>query len=135
MIEGSGMGFPIFCTNLLLMAEIKLAGMSFYAHHGYYIHEQKRGNNYIVDVSVELNVDEAAIDDDLHQTVNYEIIYRICSDVMDEPCKLIETVAFRIAHEIKKTFPVLQNIKVVIHKMKPELGGPVQSAQVIYKLD
>jgi 7,8-dihydroneopterin aldolase/epimerase/oxygenase len=117
------------------MAEIRLAGMSFYSHHGYYIHEQKRGNNYIVDVNVDLNVDEAALDDDLHKTVNYEIIYRICSDVMDNPCKLIETVAYRIAHEIKASFPELTNIRVTIHKMKPELGGPVHSAQVVYKLD
>ena len=117
------------------MAEIKLSGMSFYAHHGYYIHEQKRGNNYIVDVSVELDIDNAALDDDLHQTVNYEVIYRICSDIMEEPCKLIETVAFRIAHEIRKSFPQLANIRVIIHKMKPELGGPVQSAQIVYKLD
>ena len=117
------------------MAEIKLVGMSFYAHHGYYIHEQKRGNNYIVDVSIEVDIDMAALHDDLHETVNYEVIYRICSDIMEEPCKLIETVAYRIAHEIKKSFPVLGNIRVVIHKMKPELGGPVQSAQVVYKLD
>lgn len=117
------------------MAEIKLVGMSFYAHHGYYIHEQKRGNNYIVDVSMELNIDEAAVHDDLHLTVNYEVIYRICNEIMEEPCKLIETVAYRIAHEVKKSFPYLGNIRVVIHKMKPELGGPVQSAQVVYKLD
>lgn len=117
------------------MAEIKLVGMSFYAHHGYYIHEQKRGNNYIVDVSMELNIDEAAIHDDLHLTVNYEVIYRICHEIMEEPCKLIETVAYRIAHEVKTSFPTLGNIRVVIHKMKPELGGPVQSAQVVYKLD
>jgi dihydroneopterin aldolase len=117
------------------MAEIKLVGMSFYAHHGYYIHEQKRGNNYIVDVSVEHDIDKAAIHDELHDTVNYEVIYRICSDIMEEPCKLIETVAFRIAHEIKNSFPFLGHIRVVIHKMKPELGGPVQSAQIVYKLE
>ncbi len=117
------------------MAEIKLVGMSFYAHHGYYTHEQKRGNNYIVDISVELDIDHAAISDDLHQTVNYEILYRICSDIMEQPCKLIETVAHRIAHEIKNSFPRLANIRVEIHKMKPELGGPVQSAQVVYKLE
>jgi len=88
----------------------------------------------MVDVSLETNIDHAALDDDLHQTINYEIIYRICSDIMDEPCKLIETVAFRIAHEIRKSFPKVKNIKVVLHKMKPELGGPVQSAQIVYKL-
>lgn len=117
------------------MAEIKLMGMSFYAHHGYYTHEQKRGNNYTIDVSVELDIDKAALNDDLHQTVNYEVIYKICSDIMEQPCKLIETVAHRIAHEIRFSFPELENIRVVIHKMKPELGGPVQSAQVVYKLE
>lgn len=128
--------FPILPANYkAIMAEIRLEGMSFYAHHGYYTHERTRGNNYMVDVSVHTDIERAALDDDLHYTVNYEIIYRICQDIMDQPCKLIETVAFRIAHEIRNSFPDLQNISVVIHKMKPELGGPVQSAQVIYKLD
>jgi dihydroneopterin aldolase len=117
------------------MAEIKLEGMSFFAHHGYYTHERVRGNDYIIDVSVDMNIDAAAMDDDLHQTINYEIIYRICSDIMEQPCKLIETVAFRIAHEVKTTFPFLQNIIVDIRKLKPELGGPVQNARVVYKLD
>ena len=117
------------------MAEIRLEGMSFYAHHGYYTHERTRGNDYIVDVCVEMDIVRAALDDDLHETVNYEIIYRICSDIMEQPCKLIETVAFRIAHEIRNSFPTLQNIVVVIQKMKPELGGPVRSAQVVYKLE
>jgi dihydroneopterin aldolase len=117
------------------MAEIKLQGMSFYAHHGYYTHEQTRGNTYIVDVSVDYDVDAAALGDDLHKTVNYEVIYRICGDIMENPCKLIETVAFRIAHEIQHRFPDLKNITVTLHKLKPELGGPVDSAQIIYKLD
>ena len=121
--------------NFKTMAEIRLEGMSFFAHHGYYIHEQTRGNHYLVDVSVHADIEGAALDDDLHQTVNYEIIYRICSDIMNEPCKLIETVAYRIAHEVRKSFPYLGQITVVMHKMQPELGGPVNSAQVIYKLD
>jgi dihydroneopterin aldolase len=116
------------------MAEIKLEGMSFYAHHGYYTHERTRGNNYLVDVSLETNIDQAAIDDDLHETINYEVVYHICAVIMEQPCKLIETVAYRIAHEIRSTFPQVANIKVVVHKITPELGGPVHSAQIIYIL-
>jgi dihydroneopterin aldolase len=116
------------------MGQIKLEGMSFYAHHGYYTHERTRGNNYQVDVMLETKIDKAALEDDLHYTINYEVIYRICNDIMEQPCRLIETVAYRIAHEIKKSFPQAKDIEVVIHKMKPELGGPVQSAQVTYKL-
>ena len=108
--------------------------MSFYAHHGYYTHERTRGNNYMVDVTIETDIDRAALEDDLNKTINYEIIYRICSDIMEQPCKLIETVAYRIAHETRRSFPKVTYIEVVLHKMKPELGGPVQSAQIIYKL-
>lgn len=116
------------------MAEIKLEGMSFFAHHGYYAHEQIRGGNYLVDVSMEADIDSAAMADDLHQTVNYEIVYQICADIMELPVRLIETVAFRIAHEVRKQFPNVHNIKVVVQKITPELGGTVHSAQVTYIL-
>ena len=108
--------------------------MSFYAHHGYYTHERTRGNNYLVDVSLDTDVDRAALEDDLHETVNYEIVYHIVSSVMDQPCKLIETVAYRIAYEIRATFPEVKNINVIVHKITPELGGPVHSAQIAYTL-
>lgn len=116
------------------MAIIRLEGISFYAHHGYYTHERTRGNNYLVDVNLETNIDQAALHDDLHLTINYEIIYQICADVMEQPCHLIETVAFRIAHEIRNSFPQCESIEVILHKIAPELGGPVHSAQVAYKL-
>ncbi|MBK9103540.1 MAG: dihydroneopterin aldolase [Saprospiraceae bacterium] len=116
------------------MAEIKLEGMAFFSHHGYYAHEQIRGGNYLVDVTMETDFDRAAMGDDLHQTVNYEIVYQVCADIMDQPVRLIETVVYRIAHELKKKFPEVAQIKVVVHKLSLELGGPVHSAQVTYIL-
>ncbi len=116
------------------MAEIKLEKMSFYAHHGYYTHEQKRGGNYLVDVSLETDIDHAAEDDELEETINYEVIYKISAEVMNQPVKLIETVAYQIAHQIREAFPTVTNIKVSVHKIAPELGGPVGSAMVTYLL-
>ena len=116
------------------MAEIKLEKMSFYAHHGYYTHEQKRGGNYLVDVSLETDIEHAAKEDDLGETINYETVYKICSDIMSEPVKLIETVAYQIAHSVKNTFPSSKDIEVTVHKLAPELGGPVGSARVTYVL-
>ena len=116
------------------MAKITLQGMSFFAHHGYYAHERVRGGNYLIDVSMDADIDQAALTDDLHATVNYEIVYRICNDIMEQPVRLIETLAYRIAHELQKEFPDIKNIQVLIHKLNPELGGAVQSAQVRYVL-
>lgn len=108
--------------------------MSFFAHHGYYTHEQTRGGNYLVDVSLQTDIDRAAIGDELQDTINYEIIFTICQDIMGQPAKLIETVAYRIAHEVKRQFPKVKNIEVVVHKLLPELGGPVESAQIFYTI-
>lgn len=116
------------------MATITLQGMSFFSHHGYYAHERNRGGNYLVDVSLDADIELAAMGDDLHATVNYEVIYNLCSLIMDEPCRLIETVAYRIAHEVRKAFPKATNITVVVHKLAPELGGSVHSASVKYVL-
>lgn len=116
------------------MATIILEGMTFFAHHGYYVHEQERGNQFVVEVEVEKDIEQAARYDDLTQTINYEIIYHLCADIMGQPCRLIETVAHRIAHEIRKSFPDLARIRVSIQKLAPELGGPVHSARVIYSL-
>ena len=117
------------------MAEIKLEGMTFFAHHGYYAHERIRGGNHIVDVSMEADIEKAAITDDLKATVNYETVYRICSEIMEQPVHLIETLAYRIAHEVRKQFSEASHVSVTIHKLSPELGGNVHSAQVKYELE
>lgn len=117
------------------MATITLQGMSFFSHHGYYAHEQIRGGNFTIDVSLDADIERAAIHDDLHETINYEVIYQICADIMEQPVRLIETLAYRIAHEIRKQFPAASNVVVVLHKLTPELGGTVGSALVRYVLE
>lgn len=116
------------------MAEIKLEGMSFFSHHGYYAHEQIRGGNFLVDVTMETDIERAAVSDDLHQTINYEVVYQVCAEIMEQPVRLIETVGYRIAHELRKKFPVVKTIKVEVQKLTPELGGLVHSARVTYIL-
>lgn len=120
---------------LCRMATISLEGMSFFAHHGYYTHERERGGNYLVDVSVDDDLERAALGDDLRAAINYEVIYQICSEIMDQPVKLIETLAYRIGQEVRKKFPGVQHIRVVVTKLSPELGGPVSHARITYTLD
>jgi len=116
------------------MATITLEGMTFFAHHGYYVHEQERGNRFIVHIEIDTDIEQAALYDDLQLTVNYEAIYQVTAMIMEEPCRLIETVAYRIAHAIRKQFPDLASVRVSLRKLNPELGGPVESARVTYAL-
>ena len=116
------------------MGLLNLEGMAFYAHHGYYTEERKRGNNYLVDVQISCDLDAAADSDDLTDAVNYETIYKICERQMNNPRHLIEAVAKSIAEEIRTSFTEIEYVRIELKKLKPELGGPVHHASVVYVL-
>ncbi|HLF64715.1 MAG TPA: dihydroneopterin aldolase [Saprospiraceae bacterium] len=116
------------------MGQLNLEGMAFYAHHGYYTEERKRGNNYLVDVQISYNMEQAGASDNLHDAINYETVYQVCQRQMDNPRHLIETVAKSIAEEIKNAFPDTEYVRIELKKLKPELGGPVHHASVVYVL-
>ena len=116
------------------MGQIHLDDMLFYAHHGYYTDERKRGNNYHIDVYVDYDMDKAGMTDQLEHALNYEVIYNICKAEMGRPRHLIETVARNIALNIKEAFPAAEEIKVTVRKATPGLGGPVKFATVTYSI-
>lgn len=116
------------------MGQIALEDMAFYAHHGYYTEERKRGNNYVVDVKVTYDMEQAARTDDLKHALNYEEVYAICKEEMDMPRHLIESVARSIAARIRDTFSPVESVRVKVKKLKPELGGTVGDASVIYEM-
>ena len=116
------------------MAQISLEGMAFYAHHGYYTHERKRGNNYILDVRINYDMERAADTDELEHSVNYEEVYKICKEEMDDPRHLIEAVAKRLAHRVKKEIANVDRVRIKLEKLKPELGGAVARAVVVYEI-
>jgi dihydroneopterin aldolase len=62
------------------MAIIALEGIRLHARHGYYPEEEILGTEFIIDVYVETDTNEAAKSDELIHTVNYETIYLICSE-------------------------------------------------------
>ena len=69
------------------MGRITLEGIEFFAYHGYYQEERKTGNRYSVDISVEANLEQAAEEDSLKETVNYEKLYRMVSEEMQKTIK------------------------------------------------
>lgn len=115
-----------------MKSHIKLEGMAFYSHHGYYIHEQQRGNNYVLDVTIHYDMDAAAENDDLEQSINYEIVYKICREEMDDPRHLIESVVQRLTKRLFNEFDLATQVDVRLEKFKPELGGPVAKAVAFY---
>ncbi|MCB0618042.1 MAG: dihydroneopterin aldolase [Saprospiraceae bacterium] len=112
------------------MAIIALEGMHFYAYHGFYKEEQLIGTDYIVDVYLTTEVNQAAVADDLNKAINYETVYLICEATMRKNSKLIETVAERIALNLKHQFGNIQELKIRLRKKNPPLGGRVDWAMI-----
>lgn len=112
------------------MGQIALEGMEFFAFHGYYDEEQKIGNKYGIDLYIETDLRRAAESDDLHETVNYEVLYKLTLEEMKIPARLLEYLGHRIIDKVYEHFPFVQSVKVNVCKYNPPLGGICKWAKI-----
>ncbi len=117
----------------LYMGTISLEGLEFFSYHGFYDEEQKIGNKYSVDIVVTADFSEAARRDRLSATVNYEDIYRITANVMQQPARLLEHIAHRIIEEIRAKYADLEAVEVSVSKFNPPIGGVCHRAKITLK--
>ena len=77
---------------------ISLRGLRVRGHHGVFDFERRDGQDFVVDVELELDLAKAAAGDDVADTVHYgELAGRLAEVVAGEPVNLIETLAERLA--------------------------------------
>ncbi len=101
------------------MGLIALEGLQFYAFHGVYEEETLIGNRFLIDLYIETSFDEAAAEDDVAQTINYETVFLVCQAEMRKPTKLLETLTQNMIWALKHQFKNIQEIKIRIHKQNP----------------
>lgn len=112
------------------MAQISLLGMKFHAFHGVYPEEKLIGGEYLLDVIIETDIEDAGDEDDLSQTMNYEAIHQICKGVMQNPMDLLEAVVLNLKDELQHHFTEMDALSIKISKVNPPLSGQVASATV-----
>lgn len=108
---------------------VALSDVRFFAYHGYYPEEQVLGNEFIVNVQVAFEKHSEG-DDELANTVNYQLLYQIAKTEMQYPRKLLETVIEAILSRIRTDFPFLDEIEISICKNYPPFGGDRAKAAV-----
>lgn len=112
------------------MATIGLEGMRFNGPHGFYPEEEIIGNEFVVDIYISVNTRMAANSDDLNHTVNYETVYLMVQAEMKKSSQLIETLADRIIFRINDFYEQISGVKLIVRKLNPLLGGPVDAAYI-----
>jgi 7,8-dihydroneopterin aldolase/epimerase/oxygenase len=80
------------------MDRIKLTGLRVRGHHGVYEFERRDGQDFVVDVVLEMELAPAALSDDVGDTVHYgELAAGLAAVIEGRPVNLLETLATRLA--------------------------------------
>jgi dihydroneopterin aldolase len=115
---------------------VRIKKAAFYAYHGALAEEQSIGGNFEADVDMYFDFSEAAKDDDLSKTINYDGIYKYINKVIHQKkYYLIETIATIIADSLLEAYPILEKIDVKVRKNNVPVGGIIDhvEAQVVKK--
>jgi 7,8-dihydroneopterin aldolase/epimerase/oxygenase len=76
---------------------IELRGLTVRGRHGVYDFEREQGQEFRVDVTLQLDLEPAVASDDVAETVHYgELADRLAAVIAGEPVNLIETLADRL---------------------------------------
>lgn len=115
--------------------KISLSGIRVRAFHGCLLQERTVGNDYLVNLSVEVEETEAALcNDDLAGTVDYARLYGLVREEMAIPARLLEHVCYRLVQRVLHEFPLVQQAEVTITKLAPPiLGADCMGASVSYQ--
>jgi len=106
------------------MNVIRIKNAVFYAYHGALQEEQNIGGKFEADVDMHFDFSDAAKNDDLSSTVNYNEVYQFINDVVHQKkYYLIETIATLIAEKILEEFPIIRKVIVRVRKNSVPVGG------------
>ncbi|MGB3333051.1 MAG: dihydroneopterin aldolase [Mycobacterium sp.] len=107
---------------------IELRGLKVRGNHGVFEHERADGQDFIVDITVWMDLAVAAASDDLANTYDYGQLAQRAANIIAGPARdLIETVAAEIAEEVMGDARV-QAVEVTLHK--PHAPIPLTFADV-----
>lgn len=110
---------------------IKITGLSAKGFHGVLASEQKKGQKFIVDVELSINLNN--VKDELSRTVNYADVAKLIFDqITGKPVLLIETLAENIAKVILKNYKKVKQVKVIVHKPKAPI--PLKFGDVLVEI-
>jgi len=77
---------------------ITLTGLRVRGHHGVLATERRAGQDFVVDVSLDLDLAPAALSDDMADTIDYGALAEALAAVIrGEPVNLLETLASRLS--------------------------------------
>lgn len=95
---------------------IELRGLTVRGNHGVFDHERRDGQDFVIDITVWIDLATAAASDNLADTFDYGVLAQRAADIVAGPARdLIETVSAQIADEVMADHRV-HAVEVTVHK-------------------
>lgn len=109
---------------------IVVTGIRGFGRHGVFDHERRDGQEFIVDVELEVATANAARTDDLADTVDYgQVAIAVHGLIVGDPVDLVETLAERVA-DACLAFRGVRAVHVVVHKPSAPIPVPFDDVQL-----
>ncbi len=106
-------------TDLILLGNLR-----FYGYHGVIPEETKLGQEFIIDLTLEIDLQPAGLSDDLQHTIHYGEIYTQVRRIVEgERYKLLEALAENLAASLLKQHPQVAAITVRVTKPNAPIPG------------
>ena len=109
---------------------IELKGLRFFAGRGLYIQEELVGNEFEVDLVVEMQAAQQIVSID--QTINYVELFQLIKEEINQNTPLLETTAFNVSEKLRVKFPNIDKITLSIRKLNPPITGFMGSVGITY---
>ena len=110
--------------------QIIVTGIRGTGFHGVFEHERREGQEFSVDVCLDVSTAAAAGSDDLGDTVDYgAVAVAVHALIVGEPVDLVETLAERIAAACL-AFDGVHRVEVTVHKPGAPIPVPFDDVQL-----
>ena len=110
---------------------IELRGLTVRGRHGVFDHERADGQDFVVDITVWIDLADAAASDDLADTFDYGVLAERAAAVVTGPARnLIETVAGEIAQNVMEDERV-HAVEVTVHKPQAPIPQTFHDVAVV----
>jgi dihydroneopterin aldolase len=111
---------------------ISIQGIDVLGHHGVDEAEREVGQRLNIDVDLYLDLSEAAANDDIHKTVNYEAVCKLVEKVAgEEEFLLLESLASDIGDKLIERF---RPAGVVVRVSKLSLPIAIRVGSVVVEI-
>ncbi|HSK59110.1 MAG TPA: dihydroneopterin aldolase [Actinomycetospora sp.] len=112
---------------------IALRGLRVRGHHGVFDHERRDGQDFVLDLVLDVDLAPAGASDDLADTVDYGALAEGAAAVVaGPPRQLIEAVAAEVADRVLADARVAA-VEVTLHKPQAPIGVPFADVAVMVR--